>query len=182
MLPWNRTREDADDPSRCPRSYSRFRDRHHRRVAPVLPIPDGSLPRDHFVCRLPHGASLPARTRRHCSPARVPSTRRANAREEPWRYFSKVGLLIRAGRGRPVTVNVPTAWGSRLAISWGNNTNTVYSSLRIPRCPRLHPSKNWNAQAGSISAPARPASSCLPRRPAYRDGPLWARARRLNFG
>ncbi|MDQ3876007.1 MAG: hypothetical protein M3322_10765 [Actinomycetota bacterium] len=79
--------------------------------------------------------------------------------EEPWRYFSKAGLLIHAGRGQLITATVPNAWRSRLAINWGSNTNTVYSSLHIPRCPRLQPSKNWNAYAGGFYLRSR--SACV---------------------
>jgi len=55
--------------------------------------------------------------------------------ERRWRYFSKAGLVIRAGREGPVLVSVPHGWRDRAAIAWGYGGHGVFSSLRIAGCP-----------------------------------------------
>jgi hypothetical protein len=77
-------------------------------------------------------------------------------RDGAWPYWSKAGLVVRAGRG-PVTVSVPLAWRARAAITWGGNTGIV-SSLRISRCGS-NPTRG-NAYAGGFYLRSR--SACLP--------------------
>src|SRR4051812_25826749 len=77
-------------------------------------------------------------------------------RDSAWPYWSKAGLVVRAGRG-PVTVSVPSAWRRRAAITWGGNTGIV-NSLRILRCGS-NPS-HGNAYAGGFYLRSR--SACLP--------------------
>jgi hypothetical protein len=77
-------------------------------------------------------------------------------RDGAWPYWSKAGLVIRAGRG-PVTVSVPLAWRKRAAITWGGNTGIV-RSLRILRCGS-NPTRG-NGYAGGFYLRSR--SACLP--------------------
>jgi hypothetical protein len=77
-------------------------------------------------------------------------------RDGAWPYWSKAGLVVRAGRG-PVTVSVPLVWRKRAAITWGGNTGIV-NSLRILRCGS-NPS-HGNAYAGGFYLRSR--SACLP--------------------
>jgi hypothetical protein len=76
-------------------------------------------------------------------------------RSEPWRYWRKAGLLIRAG-SPAVFVSVPTAWQERAAITWGDS-GTV-SALRVGSCPP--PATVWNAYAGGFYL--RTPSACVP--------------------
>lgn len=73
-----------------------------------------------------------------------------------WRYRSKAGLVIRGGSS-PVTVTVPRAWRSRLAITWGNRPG-IFSEIRFRSCAAGP--KPWNAYAGGfrLSSP----SACVP--------------------
>jgi hypothetical protein len=76
--------------------------------------------------------------------------------DQPWSYFSKYGIAIRAN-SPTVLITVPQAWRQRAAIGWGNNIGGV-SSLRLVSCPRqLGP---WNAYAGGFYL--RSASGCVP--------------------
>jgi hypothetical protein len=77
-------------------------------------------------------------------------------RDGGWPYWTKAGLVVRAGRG-PVTVSVPLAWRKRAAITWGGNTG-IASSLRIARCGS--DASRGNAYAGGFYLRAR--SACLP--------------------
>jgi hypothetical protein len=84
-------------------------------------------------------------------------------RKGRWRYWSKAGLVVHAGR-RPVTVTVPSGWRRRAAIFWGNDVVAwghglaAVSTLQITACP---PSPNaWNAYAGGIFM--RSSSACVP--------------------
>lgn len=75
---------------------------------------------------------------------------------EQWPYGEKAGLGVRAGSG-PITITVPTAWRSRVAIAWGNIT-TDAGSVQIAACP---PSANvWDIYAGGFSL--RHRSECFP--------------------
>jgi hypothetical protein len=80
----------------------------------------------------------------------------------PRRYWTKMGLLIRLGRG-PVDVVVPSAWRARVLITWGYpNLHSPSWSLRILRCamPKYGtPYSDWLAYAGGVyfSEPA-----CVP--------------------
>jgi hypothetical protein len=73
----------------------------------------------------------------------------------PWTYFLKAGLII--GKGASVSVSVPIAWRSRLAIVWGNSTPIV-SSLRIAAC-ESEPNVG-HAYAGGFYLRSR--SACVP--------------------
>jgi len=77
--------------------------------------------------------------------------------ERRWRYFSKAGLVIRAGREGPVLVSVPHGWRDRAAIAWGYGGHGVFSSLRIAGCGRVRVTRT------------RAASSCARERPACRS-------------
>jgi hypothetical protein len=77
--------------------------------------------------------------------------------EGPWRYWRKVGIVIRAGVER-VTIAVPREWRSRAAISWGNGGHGVFSSVRFRGCGS-NPSSG-NAYAGGFYLTSR--SACLP--------------------
>lgn len=80
----------------------------------------------------------------------VPTGRR------PWAYASKAALLVRGG-SPPVTVSVPRAWRSRVAIGWGQDGG---SALRFARCPAYERQKPWNVYTGGFSL--RAASACVP--------------------
>lgn len=76
--------------------------------------------------------------------------------EQPWRYWRKAGLVVRAN-GVSVTLSVPKTWRRRAAIVWGNSGGPV-SSLRIAGCgsdPHA-----GNAYAGGFYLRAR--SACVP--------------------
>ena len=76
---------------------------------------------------------------------------------EPWPYWRKAGLVVRANRG-PVTITVPSAWRHRVAIGWGS-PGGEYSVVRIARCPPQGDA--WgNAYAGGFSLRSR--SACVP--------------------
>jgi hypothetical protein len=78
----------------------------------------------------------------------------------PWTFFSKWGLVIRAGAGGDVSVTVPAAWRRRVAISWGNNQHRVFHTLRFRRCA-------GDAARGSVYAGGfflRRAAECVPLR------------------
>jgi hypothetical protein len=65
-----------------------------------------------------------------------------------WKYFSKWGMAIRSGAS--VTVSVPTAWRSRVAITWGSSTPIV-STLRFAVCRSAGGKKQpWNAYPGGF--------------------------------
>jgi hypothetical protein len=75
---------------------------------------------------------------------------------EPWSYFRKYGLAIRAN-SPAVLVTVPPAWRHAAAIVWGNNAGP-FSSLRLLRCPaQVGP---WNAYAGGFYLHS--SSGCVP--------------------
>jgi hypothetical protein len=75
---------------------------------------------------------------------------------QPWRYWRKAGLGIRAGSRPAVMVSVPKAWRKRVAITWGS-TGTV-GALRIGRCPP--PRTAWYGYAGGFYI--RFPSACVP--------------------
>lgn len=77
-------------------------------------------------------------------------------REQPWAYWRKAGLPVRAGSA-PVTVSVAPAWRGRAAITWGNSTGVV-ASLRIAGCPGRR--TVGHASAGGFYLRAR--SGCVP--------------------
>lgn len=71
--------------------------------------------------------------------------------EEPWRYWLKAGLVIRAGNRPAVLVSVPKEWRERAAITWASS-GTV-GVLRVGRCPP--PRTAWYAYAGGFLPPLR---------------------------
>lgn len=74
-----------------------------------------------------------------------------------WPYKRKAGLVV-TGRA-PVSVSVPKAWRSRVAISWGNRPG-FYSSLRIAGCPSPQGARKGRAYAGSFRL--KSPSACVP--------------------
>lgn len=77
--------------------------------------------------------------------------------EQPWAYWRKAGLVVRAG-GESITVSVPKAWRSRAGITWGNGGHGVMSSLRIAGCGSDR--TVGNAYAGGFYLRSR--SACVP--------------------
>jgi hypothetical protein len=92
--------------------------------------------------------------------------------EEPWRYWRKAGLVVRAG-GPTVTVSVPMTWRKRAAITWGYGGTGIHSVLRFPSCGSDPTSGNAYAGGFFLRAP----SACLPL--IFRVG---ARTATLRFG
>ena len=86
-------------------------------------------------------------------------TQSAPTESRPWTHFSKWGLVLRGGPGATVTVTVPTAWRTRVAISWGN-AGAVYHTLRFPRFA-TDPTRG-HAFAGGFFL--RRAADCVPLR------------------
>jgi hypothetical protein len=90
-------------------------------------------------------------------PAYLPQT--APTGSEPWRFWSKSGLVIRAG-SRPVNVSVPSRWRTRVSIAWGDRGG---SELRFASCPPtsgLGRRGAWNVYAGGFYLRSRAA--CVP--------------------
>jgi hypothetical protein len=76
---------------------------------------------------------------------------------EPWLYFFKAGLVIRAS-GQSVVVSVPQAWRDQAAIAWGYGGKGVFSSLRFRGCHAL-PSQGFAYSGGFF---LRSPGACLP--------------------
>lgn len=76
---------------------------------------------------------------------------------DPWLYFFKAGLIIRAS-GQSVVVTVPKAWRDRAAIAWGYGGKGVFSSLRFKGCKAL-PTQGFAYSGGFY---LRPRGACLP--------------------
>jgi hypothetical protein len=74
----------------------------------------------------------------------------------PLRYWHKTGMVVRHG-DFTVTVSVPPAWRSRVAITWGGAGGT---SLRFSGCPKEPLIGTWNAYAGGFYL--RDATACVP--------------------
>jgi hypothetical protein len=87
-------------------------------------------------------------------PAHIPQTVRT---EGLWPYWSKAGLVVRAG-SPPVLVRVPPAWRARAAITWGDGGPAA--ALRIRSCPRPGALGNWNPYSGGFLL--RTGSACVP--------------------
>jgi hypothetical protein len=87
-------------------------------------------------------------------PAHIPETART---EGLWPYWSKAGLVVRAG-SPPVLVRVPPAWAERAAITWGDGGPAA--ALRIESCPRSGALGAWNPYSGGFLLKAR--SACVP--------------------
>lgn len=93
---------------------------------------------------------------------------------KPWTHFAKWGMVFRAGSGADVSVTVPPAWRSRVAISWGNAQHgRVFHTLRFPRCGA--DSTRGNAYAGGFFLSRQ--ADCIPLR--FRVG---TRTKLLWFG
>jgi hypothetical protein len=75
---------------------------------------------------------------------------------QPWAYFRKYGLSIRAS-SPAVLVTIPKAWRHRAAIVWGNDAGPG-SSLRLLSCPPQQGA--WSGYAGGFYL--RAASGCVP--------------------
>lgn len=75
--------------------------------------------------------------------------------QQPWRYWRKAGLVVRAGRA--VTITVPPRWRTRAAIVWGNNGGP-YESVRIAACAGSQHSGHAYAGGFYLHTP----SACLP--------------------
>jgi hypothetical protein len=91
--------------------------------------------------------------------------------ERPWSHWRKAGLVVRAGS--ELTVSVPHAWRSQVAIVWGNGGHGVFSSVHFVGCgsnPHF-----GNAFAGGFYLRSR--SACLPL--LFRTG---KRAAMVRFG
>ena len=56
---------------------------------------------------------------------------------EQWPYWEKAGMVVRAS-GSPVTVSVPQAWRTRVAITWGNGSTPAVSCASILARAPLH--------------------------------------------
>ena len=52
----------------------------------------------------------------------------------PFRYFAKYPLFVRAG-SQPVELIVPSAWRTRLAITWGNHGPYQAAIVQVNGCP-----------------------------------------------
>jgi hypothetical protein len=92
--------------------------------------------------------------------------------EQPWRYWRKAGLVVRAG-DQAVTITVPRRWRARVAITWGNAGHGAFHALRIAGCGgNTH---TGNAYAGGFYLQAR--SACVP--VTFRLG---ARSATVHFG
>lgn len=74
----------------------------------------------------------------------------------PWRYFAKHGMVVRSGTA--VTITVPSAWRTRVAISWGNAVQRVFHTIRIAACA-ADPGRG-HAYAGGFYL--RSESGCVP--------------------
>jgi hypothetical protein len=76
--------------------------------------------------------------------------------DDPWAYWRKAGLVIRAESRPSVFVSVPSEWRNRAAITWASS-GTV-SAVRIGRCSP--PRTAWYAYAGGFYL--RSPSACVP--------------------
>jgi hypothetical protein len=92
--------------------------------------------------------------------------------ERRWRYWSKVGLVVRAD-SPVVRVSLPVAWRTRAAITWGGAGPA--SSLRLLTCPPSSSLGKWNPYAGGFLLRSR--SACVPL--VFRVG---ARTETVRFG
>ena len=87
-------------------------------------------------------------------PAYIPQT--VETGSEPWRYWSKSGLVIKAN-SPPVDVSVPSRWRARVSIGWGNRNG---SHLRFAPCPPSSALGDWNPYTGGFHLRSRAA--CVP--------------------
>jgi hypothetical protein len=75
-----------------------------------------------------------------------------------WTYWHKVGMGVRAGKFT-ITVSVPTAWRSRVAITWGHSQRTL-ASLKFNGCASAPLASEWNGYVGGFYL--RAPSACVP--------------------
>jgi hypothetical protein len=101
-------------------------------------------------------------------PAYLPQV--VDTRDPSWRYWRKVGMVVRFGRS--VDITVPKEWQKRAAIVWGNS-QTPSRGLHFPACDASR--ALGNAWAGGFFL--RTPSACLPL--IFHVGP---RTARLRFG
>jgi hypothetical protein len=87
-------------------------------------------------------------------PAYIPQT--VETGSEPWRYWSKSGLVIKAN-SPPVDVSVPPRWRARVSIGWGDRSG---SHLRFASCPPSSALGDWNPYTGGFYLRSRTA--CVP--------------------
>lgn len=80
---------------------------------------------------------------------------RSYPRPGAWSYFAKGGIVVKSGTS--VTITVPPAWRKRVAISWGNNVDRVFHTIRIAACSRIY---QGYAYAGGFFL--RRPSACAP--------------------
>jgi hypothetical protein len=104
-------------------------------------------------------------------PALVPGSARTG--ETRWTHFSKWGLVVRGGATSKVSVSVPAAWRSRVAIAWGSGGHGVFHTVRLSRCGG-DPARG-HAYAGGFFL--RKSSGCVPLR--FTSG---SRTRLVRFG
>ena len=78
-------------------------------------------------------------------------------KEARWRYWSKVGIVVRADSPN-VSISLPPAWRTRAAITWGNAGPA--SALRIRSCPPSSSLGDWNPYSGGFLL--RSKSACVP--------------------
>jgi hypothetical protein len=88
-------------------------------------------------------------------PTYIPQTVRAG--EGRWPYWSKAGLVVRAG-SPPVIVRIPEARWPRAAIEWGDGGPAA--ALRIETCPDSSSLGGWNPYTGGFLLRSR--SACVP--------------------
>jgi hypothetical protein len=87
-------------------------------------------------------------------PAHIPQT--VATGEMRWRFWSKAGLVVRAG-SPPVTITVPKTWRQRVAIGWGDAGGFI---LRIATCADASTLGGWNPYSGGFRLKTR--SACVP--------------------
>lgn len=74
----------------------------------------------------------------------------------PYRYFMKMGLLVRTGSH--ITLDVDDQPQTRVAIAWGVNSPHWTRQLVIPACPHRADSAAWHAYPGGF---ATDADACI---------------------
>lgn len=89
-------------------------------------------------------------------PAYLPQV--APSMKQEWPFWRKAGLVV-WGRAPVVTVSIPEAWRSRVAITWGNRPG-FYSSLRIAGCGWPLGARRGRAYAGGFYL--KEPAACLP--------------------
>lgn len=79
------------------------------------------------------------------------------ARHQPWPFWIKVGVQIRAG-SPAVVISVPKAWHGRVAIGWGNSR--LVTTARFATCP-TQPGSWGSGYPGGIHFRSA-LSACVP--------------------